>query len=57
MTYAGYEAYEKCFQGFELVPTDNIVEQQRGIKDEREQAHIRRAIEITERLSTIFWAL
>lgn len=49
VTYAGYEAYEKCFQGFELVPTDNIVEQQRGIKDEREQAHIRRAIEITEK--------
>ncbi|MGG4144068.1 Xaa-Pro peptidase family protein [Paenibacillus algorifonticola] len=49
VTLAGYEAYEESFNGLELVPTQNIVEQLRGIKDEREQGFIRKAIDITEK--------
>ncbi|KQO17239.1 M24 family metallopeptidase [Paenibacillus sp. Leaf72] len=49
VTLAGYEAYEESFNGLELVPTQNIVEKLRGIKDEREQGHIRKAIDITEK--------
>ncbi|MFD1175897.1 M24 family metallopeptidase [Paenibacillus puldeungensis] len=49
VTYAGYDAYEKSFQGIELVPTENIIEKLRGIKDEWELGRIRKAIEITDK--------
>lgn len=48
-SYADYEAYAEAFQGFELVPTGPIVEKLREIKDERELAAIRKAIEITDK--------
>lgn len=49
VTFAAYTAYQEQFPGIELVPTENIVEKLREIKDETELGCIRRAIEITER--------
>jgi len=46
--FADYETYERTFAGIELVPTGNVIEKLRGIKDEEEQRCIRKAIEITE---------
>lgn len=48
VTFASYLAYQEQFPGIELVPTENIVEKLRGIKDERELGYIRKAVEITE---------
>ncbi|OZB98913.1 Xaa-Pro peptidase family protein [Paenibacillus sp. XY044] len=48
LTHASFQTYVEAFRDFELIPTQNIVEKLRGIKDEREQEHIRKAIEITD---------
>ncbi|MCD9021142.1 M24 family metallopeptidase [Cohnella silvisoli] len=48
VTFGAYTAYQEQFPGIELVPTENIVEKLRGIKDEKELGYIRKAVEITE---------
>ncbi|MFC5469220.1 M24 family metallopeptidase [Cohnella suwonensis] len=48
VAYATYMAYQEQFSGIGLVPTENIVESLRGIKDEKELGFIRKAVEITE---------
>lgn len=48
VSYASYGSYKEAFQGIELVPTEHLVEKLRGIKDDKEQACIRRAVEITD---------
>lgn len=48
VTFAAHAAYQEQFPGIELVPTENIVEALRGIKDEKELGFIRKAVEITE---------
>ncbi|WP_219838475.1 Xaa-Pro peptidase family protein [Paenibacillus sp. R14(2021)] len=49
VSFAVYQAYLEQFEGVTLVPTENIVERLRGIKDEVEISLIKRAIDITER--------
>ncbi|TYP78924.1 M24 family metallopeptidase [Paenibacillus methanolicus] len=48
-SYAQYQSYAERFQGIELVPTENMVERLRGIKDEAEIGFIKQAIEITDK--------
>ncbi|CAM4318097.1 Xaa-Pro peptidase family protein [Paenibacillus alkaliterrae] len=48
VTFAAYTGYQEQFPGIELVPTENIVEKLRGIKDEKELGYIRNAVKITE---------
>ncbi len=48
VTYAAHAGYAEQFAGVELVPTQNVVEALRSIKDEEELGYIRKAIEITE---------
>lgn len=49
VSYALHQSFTEQFDGAALVPTDNIVEQLRGIKDEVEVGFVKQAIEITEK--------
>ncbi|MCS7238750.1 MAG: Xaa-Pro peptidase family protein [Thermoguttaceae bacterium] len=57
ITLDGHNELKAKLEGVELVPTKNLVEELRQIKDDTEIEHIREAVRIAERALTVIRAL